>query len=73
MATPISFPEANRQWVGPGDTGPLPSYTTEETVLSCWKLGWKERFYALFSGKAWLTVWGRQPGVNVTCEDPFGK
>lgn len=37
---------------------PLPAYKMEDgTVLSCWKMSWKERLHVLFSGKIWLWLW----------------
>ena len=71
MAAPIEFPESNSKWVGPGDTGPLPSLTENGVVLSCWELTQEEIDYVVEYGKVWLTVWGRQPAVNVTAFDPF--
>jgi hypothetical protein len=36
---------------------PLPSYKTEDgTVVSCWKLSWKDKFKILFTGKVWVGI-----------------
>ena len=72
MGHPIEFPEDNRTFVGNSpEIGELPTYSDGERNISCWKLSWRERMYALFTGKVWLTVWGMQPPVNVHAEYPF--
>ena len=36
---------------------PLPSHKTEDgTVISCWKLSFKERLKTLFKGRVWFSV-----------------
>ena len=45
--------------------------TENDIVLSCWQLSEEEQEYVRLHGKVWLTVWGRQPAVNITAADPF--
>ena len=70
MAEPIRFPYANSTWTGP-ECGDLPAYSGDGMVISCWKLSLPERLYALFKGKVWLTVWGREQPVNIMASEPF--
>ena len=32
----------------------LPMFRDDNEVVSCWKMTWRERFKALFTGKVWL-------------------
>ena len=74
----IKFPEVNlnlrepdnwdKEKYGPCDI--LPTYRDKESHIfySCWKMTWRERFSALFFGKAWLSVltMGSHPPVSLT-------
>ena len=77
MAEPTKFPEANFTWKGweadenRNEVLDLPAYRYDNKTISCWKLTWRERLCALFFGKAWLTVIGRQPPVYVSPKCPF--
>ena len=73
MAEPVRFPEANTQWIGRGDVGPLPAFRDEAQGLSisCWELSAAELREVLDTGKVWLHVWGQHPAVYVTAEQPF--
>lgn len=79
--TPINFKEANKDLLKPqGMTdeqcGSLPVMTDGSQCLSCWKMTWRERFSALFYGKAWLCVQSgaTQPPVWLRAENvPFEK
>jgi hypothetical protein len=36
---------------------PLPAYrSVNGVVVSCWQMGWKERFKLLVSGRVWLRL-----------------
>ena len=61
MIEPIKFPEANKNLLKPNETTDeecrsLWVYCDGEQCISCWKLGWRERIFALFFGKIWLSV-----------------
>lgn len=64
MSAPIDFPEANFTFKGgpkekygtQNDVQDLRVWRTEDQHASCWRLTWRERFSALFFGKAWLHV-----------------
>lgn len=78
MATPIQFPEANTAWKGweadeyRDEVGDLPSYRDDAGSVSCWKMTWRERLAILFTGRAWLHVFGElHPPVYVGGEYPF--
>lgn len=65
---PINFKEANVNYKPnkrmPKDSGDLPAFRDRGSVLSCWKMTWRERVSALVFGKIWLCVLGGgQPGV----------
>ena len=57
---PVTFPEANVTWAkNQPQYGQLPTAAAcdeEGTVVSCWKLSWRERFAALFGRPVWLSV-----------------
>lgn len=55
---PIKFREHNTVYAEHQEEyEPLPSYKTEDgTVISCWKLTWRERLTVLFTGKVWCFV-----------------
>ena len=79
MGAPVPFPEANFTWRGwPADderneVGDLPSFKDGNQTISCWRLTWRERLRALFTGRVWLSVQGQQPPVYVTGDYPFEK
>lgn len=65
MIYPIKFPEANKiltksSGITDKECKPLWVYSDGEQCISCWKLGWKERIFALIFGNIWLSVLGGQ-------------
>ncbi len=58
--TPIKFPEVNVTYAeNQPQYLPLPALRLDDehgTVVSCWKMGFWERFRVLFTGKIWLTL-----------------
>lgn len=55
----IQFKEANRRLnpIGERDNRePLTVFEDEGMVISCWKMSLRERFSALFFGRAWVCV-----------------
>lgn len=56
--TPIEFTEQNVVFAkDQPEYLPLPAYRDEDgTVISCWKLSWKERLKILLTGKLWLSI-----------------
>ena len=77
MAKPIDFEQSNFVWTGweestnTPNVGDLPAYKYGDYTISCWKLSLKERLKALFTGRIWLHVIGRQPPVFVSSDFPF--
>ena len=78
--TPADFPQANRTLTKPegmtdSECGPLPTYTDGATCISCWRLTWRERLAALFSGRVWLGVLSgqTQPPVWLVTQEPFAQ
>lgn len=75
---PIMFKHQNRTLLKPSGMeacGSLPVYTDGKSCLSCWRLSFKERMKALFSGRIWLTVHGgvTQSPVSMYCGKEFLK
>jgi len=76
---PISFKEQNFNWTRPSnmtdeECGSLPTFRDGTQSISCWKMTWKERFWALLFGKAWLYVTGQfHPPVYVGMAFPFER
>ena len=74
---PTTFPNQNRVLTAPADmpdVKPLPVYTDGESVISCWKLSWRERLRVLFLGVVWvwiLTSAETQPPMTVTTKVEF--
>lgn len=73
---PVSFPGA-RDILG-GETGaqPLPavygSNGSSITIISKWRLSWRDVVRVLFTRTVWLSVQGRAtPPVYVGTESPF--
>ena len=69
---PIPFPEQTKVLAPPREAMdpeciPLPVWTDGAQCVSCWRLTWRERFSALFFGRAWLSVYfgSSQPPVWV--------
>ena len=80
MANIHNFPEANMVWKGwPGTKDKpkvldMPAYRDKAQSISCWKLSFKERLKALFTGRIWLYVLGGdQPPVYITSDWPFKR
>ena len=73
MAEPTQFPQANMEWQGQGDVGPLPVFRDPETGenISRWELTDEERIAVLETGTVWLRVWGQHPAVYVEGTYPF--
>ena len=62
---PVHFKQSNRQLEPPPDftpdqtvlsIEPLSVWTDERQCVSCWRMSWKERIYALLFGKVWCAV-----------------
>jgi len=73
---PIKFKEANKTLLKPEsmtdeECRSLPVFTDGVACVSCWKLSWKERLFALIFGKIWLSVLSgkTQPPVWLACAD----
>lgn len=71
---PIKFNQANKNLLKPNsmtddECSSLWVYTDRNQCISCWKMNWKQRINALFSGKVWLSVMSgcTQPPVWVDC------
>lgn len=71
---PIKFNQANKNLLKPNsmtddECSSLWVYTDGNQCISCWKMNWKQRINALFSGKVWLCVMSgcTQPPVWVDC------
>jgi hypothetical protein len=61
---PVSFPEQNMIFAeGQAEYLPLPAHRTPDgTVVTCWRMTWRERLKALFNGKVWfMTLTFNQP------------
>ena len=72
MAEPVRFEQANRTWVGPGDTGDLPVYQEPGLAISCWQLTPEEVKQVAETGQVWLRVYtDHHPAVYVTPEHPW--
>lgn len=76
---PIDFEQSNMTWHKPKNMSncvDLKVYRApeDEFSISCWKAPLKERIKFLFSGIAWLWVFGAtHPPVIVSVQDPFAK
>lgn len=78
MAQPIQFKHQTGLLQAPeGSTGvaPLPAWTDGRQVVSCWRLSWRERFSALFSGRVWVAVLSghTQPPVYIRATRTYFK
>lgn len=67
---PIDFKQSNIMLVGGGKIKDLPAYSSGEYIVSCWKMGLKEKLNALLFGKVWLVVKSSktQPPMKMHCE-----
>lgn len=58
--TPTTFPQSNKTLKAPpgkeAEIVELPIWTDGQQCVSCYRLSWRERFSALFFGRAWLSV-----------------
>jgi len=78
---PIQFKHSNKVGQPSGKkysgnvTGvdPLPIWTDGEQCVSCWKMSWKERLFALLFGRVWLAVLSgnTQPAVSVVVSKDY--
>lgn len=78
---PIHFPEKNKVLQPPIGAAskvvsiePLAVWTDGEQCISCWRMTWRERLFALFHGRVWLAVLSgpTQPAVWIQAErTPF--
>lgn len=76
---PIKFEGMERELASPlgmtkEECGSLPILVlNKNTVVSCWKMTWRERLKALITGKIWCGVRSglTQPPVFLTVDQPF--
>lgn len=68
MAKPVSFPEANKMWLGDTekDIVDLPVFQEGNESISCWELSAEELSNIQATGKVWLYVVGVHPPVFVS-------
>lgn len=71
---PVKFKEANKNLLKPDsmtdeECSSLWVYTDGAECVSCWRLTFKERLFALLFGKVWLSVLSgyTQPPVWLAC------
>lgn len=51
---------------------PLKVWTDDNSVVSCWKMTWRERLSALLFGRVWLSMLGgRTPPVYIQASREF--
>lgn len=71
MADPVSFTQQNQVLLAaPGTESfvrPLPICRTENELISCWRLSWRERWEVLCHGRVYLRVLSQtsQPPVEI--------
>ena len=72
---PIKFNKQNGTLTAPADLkceqcGELPVYKTGLDIVSCWKMGWRERFAGLIYGKVWVKIRAgmTHPPIALNCE-----
>ena len=76
---PIQFPQANRVLKAPkgmANCVDLHTYRDASTITSLWKMSWRDRLRALWTGQIWLQVWtpaATHEPVSVFTENPFPK
>lgn len=74
---PVKFPEQNFTFTKPSsmtdeECESLPCHRTDNYIISCWQMSWRERIRFFFTGKMWLWIVGqRMPPVSVTPMYPF--
>jgi len=80
MGKPTEFKECNSVQLGYEQddlkVADLPSWRNEQETISCWKLSWKERLFAMFTGKIWcrvLTYDNKLQPLEITGLSPFVK
>jgi hypothetical protein len=56
----VNFPEVNSTYgKDQPEYLPLPAHRVQDptgTVISCWRLSWRERFKIIFTGRVWLSL-----------------
>jgi len=76
---PIKFKEQNTIFAKPESMtdeqcNSLPTYRDNTEIISCWKMGIKERIRVLFTGIVWLSIYGNDmPPVWLGTETLFKK
>jgi len=77
---PAKFKQSNKTLLKPEgmseeECGSLPVYTDGKECISLWRMTWRERLSALFSGKVWLFVVSgqTQPPVSLLAERDIFK
>ena len=63
MTTPTDFPDTNLVLTAPqgmDNCGELHVQCHGDGMLSCWKMGWRERLSALIFGRIWLNLYTRE-------------
>lgn len=74
---PIKFKEQNFTYTKPEsmtdeECSSLPVYKQNNEIISCWKMSFKERIKALFTGKVWFCVMSySQPPIWLDVNSPF--
>jgi hypothetical protein len=58
---PVHFPQAN--WMLPGGAAPLPAHRNEARVVSCWRVGFRDRLRLLAGGRIWIATQGAKPAA----------
>jgi len=55
------------------ECSPLPILRLDGTCISCWRMTWKERLKALFTGCVWMGILSghTQPPCYVAIDKPF--
>jgi len=76
---PIDFKEQNFTFLKPTnmtdeECASLPCYRGEGQIISCWKMSFKERVKALFTGVVWFGLLGNtHPPIWLAIDRPFIK
>ncbi len=67
---PIKFKQSNITLIGSGKIKDLPAYRNKDYIVSCWRMGLRERLSALLFGRVWLIVRSNKtlPPVKIHCE-----
>ena len=67
---PIKFNEQNVIYTGPKGSGiaPLAAYQDNQCIISCFKMSFRERLFAVVFGRLWLYTMAQQmPPVRMLC------